>query len=89
MIGFWKNIQGLSKGDLMDESNKFIREYFPRIAVRKTDTEEEKEIKKLKKILLFEVSHEDARPLLPRPHDSSFAGKPGSSYWRIRGRNDY
>lgn len=54
-----------SRDALMDESNAFIREYFPRIAVRKTDTEEEKEIKKLKKILLFEVSHEDARPLLP------------------------
>lgn len=62
---FLEKHPGLSMGDLMEESNKFIREYFPRIAVRKTDAEEAKEIKKLKKILLFEVSHEDARPLLP------------------------
>lgn len=55
----------LSRGELMKESNKFIREYFPSIAIRKTDTEQQKEMKKLKKILLFEVGHEDARPLLP------------------------
>ncbi|WP_139220141.1 hypothetical protein [Collimonas sp. OK412] len=55
----------LSRDELMNESNKFIREYFPRIAIRKTDTEQQKEMKKLKKILLFEVGHEDARPLLP------------------------
>jgi len=55
----------LSRDELMNESNKFIREYFPSIAIRKTDTEQQKEMKKLKKILLFEVSHEDARPLLP------------------------
>lgn len=55
----------LSRDELMNESNEFIREYFPGIAIRKTDTEQQKEMKKLKKILLFEVSHEDARPLLP------------------------
>ncbi|NKI69392.1 hypothetical protein GN109_08180 [Collimonas pratensis] len=55
----------LSRDELMKESNKFIREYFPSIAIRKTDTEQQKEMKKLKKILLFEVGHEDARPLLP------------------------
>lgn len=55
----------LSRQELMDASNQFIRAYFPRIALQKTDTEQQKEMKKLKKILLFEVSHEDARPLLP------------------------
>ena len=55
----------LSRDELMNESNKFIREYFPSIAILKTDTEQQKEMKKLKKILLFEVGHEDARPLLP------------------------
>ncbi|MQR01515.1 hypothetical protein [Glaciimonas soli] len=55
----------LSRDELMNESNEFIREYFPSIAIQKTDTEQQKEMKKLKKILLFEVSHEDARPLLP------------------------
>ncbi|AZP10706.1 hypothetical protein [Undibacterium parvum] len=55
----------MSRDDLMEKSNDFIRGYFPSIAVKKTDTEEQKELKKLKKILLFEVAHEDARPLLP------------------------
>mgnify|MGYP003914432745 CR=1 FL=1 len=55
----------LGRDELMNESNKFIREYFPSIAIQKTDTEQQKEMKKLKKILLFEVGHEDARPLLP------------------------
>jgi hypothetical protein len=62
---FLQKQPGLSREQLMDESNRFIRDYFPRIAIRKTDTELEKEMKKLKKILLFEVAHEDARPLLP------------------------
>ncbi len=55
----------LSRDALMNESNTFIREYFPSIAIQKTDTEQQREMKKLKKILLFEVGHEDARPLLP------------------------
>jgi hypothetical protein len=55
----------LSRDELMNKSNQFIREYFPSIAIQKTDSEQQKEMKKLKKILLFEVSHEDARPLLP------------------------
>jgi hypothetical protein len=55
----------VNRDELMEESNKFIREYFPGIAVQKTDAEQQKEMKKLKKILLFEVGHEDARPLLP------------------------
>ena len=62
---FLQKQPGLSRDELMCESNKFIREYFPSIAILKTDTEHQKEMKKLKKILLFEVSHEDARPLLP------------------------
>ena len=55
----------LSRPELMERSSQFIRDYLPGIAIRKTDTEQQKEMKKLKKILLFEVSHEDARPLLP------------------------
>lgn len=54
----------VSRDELMKSSDQFIREYFPRIAIQKTDTEQQKEMKKLKKILLFEVGHEDARPLL-------------------------
>jgi hypothetical protein len=62
---FLQKHPGMSRDGLMETSCKFIREYLPSIAVRKTDAEQEKELKKLKKILLFEVSHEDARPLLP------------------------
>jgi hypothetical protein len=46
------------------ESNEFLMQYLDHIKIRKTDTEEEREMKKLKKIILFEVVHEDARPFL-------------------------
>jgi hypothetical protein len=62
---FLQKQPGLSREALMEESSRFIRDYLPRIAIQKTDTELQKEMKKLKKILLFEVAHEDARPLLP------------------------
>jgi hypothetical protein len=62
---FFQKHPEMSRDELMERSNNFIREYFPSIAIQKTDTEEQKEMKKLKKILLFEVAHEDARPLLP------------------------
>jgi hypothetical protein len=55
----------VSRDDTMETSNRFIRDYLPTIAVQKSDTELQKEVKKLKKILLFEVAHEDGRPLLP------------------------
>lgn len=55
----------MSRGKFMEASNRFIHGYLPTIAVQKSDTELQKEIKKLKKILLFEVGHEDGRPLLP------------------------
>jgi hypothetical protein len=55
----------MSRDDIMEASNRFIRDYLPTIAVQKSDTELQKEVKKLKKILLFEVGHEDGRPLLP------------------------
>jgi hypothetical protein len=62
---FFQKHPEISRDELMEKSNNFIREYFPSIAIQKTDTEEQRELKKLKKILLFEVAHEDARPLLP------------------------
>ncbi len=55
---------GLSKDRLTEESNIFIEEYLGRIKIRTTDTEEQREMKKLKKIILFEIVHEDARPFL-------------------------
>ncbi|MFZ1301840.1 MAG: hypothetical protein WAQ27_04695 [Candidatus Microsaccharimonas sp.] len=54
--------EGQSRQDFIQESNAFIDEYLAKIKVQPTDTEEEKELKKLKKIILFEVVHEDARP---------------------------
>ncbi len=62
---FFQKHPGISRDELMEKSNHFIREYFPNIAIQKKDTEEQREMKKLKKIILFEVAHEDARPLLP------------------------
>ncbi len=62
---FFQHSPEINRDELINKSNIFIREYFPTIAIQKTDTEEQKELKKLKKILLFEVGHEDARPLLP------------------------
>ncbi len=55
----------MSRDNLMEASSRFIHDYLATIAVQKSDTELQKEIKKLKKILLFEVGHEDGRPLLP------------------------
>ena len=62
---FFQRHPEISRRDLIEKSNNFIREYFPNIAIQKNDTEEQRELKKLKKIILFEVAHEDARPLLP------------------------
>ena len=62
---FFQKHPEVSRDELIEKSNNFIREYFPTIAIQKLDTEEQRELKKLKKIILFEVAHEDARPLLP------------------------
>ncbi len=55
---------GKTKEELIFESNEFTQEYLGKIKIRSTDNEEEREIKKLKKIILFEIVHEDARPFL-------------------------
>ncbi len=54
----------MTREKLIEESNQFIEDYITKIKILKYDTEEEREIKKLKKIILFEVVHEDARPFL-------------------------
>jgi hypothetical protein len=51
--------------DFYARSHGFGRSYLDSIRIEKTDSKEEKELKKLKKIILFEVIHEDARPFLP------------------------
>jgi hypothetical protein len=55
---------GKTKDELIEESNLFINDYLDRIKILSSDSEQEKELKKLKKIILFEVVHEDARPFL-------------------------
>ena len=55
---------GKTSEELLEESNQFIQEYLDHIKLRTSDTEEQREIKKLKKIILFEIVHEDARPFL-------------------------
>ncbi len=55
---------GMSRDQFVEESTRFSKVYLDHIKILKSDTEEEREIKKLKKIILFEVVHEDARPFL-------------------------
>jgi|GEM_PF-1085317 len=55
---------GITEEQLIVESNAFIEEYLGHIKILTADTEEQREIKKLKKIILFEIVHEDARPFL-------------------------
>ncbi|MFA7284635.1 MAG: hypothetical protein WC004_02330 [Candidatus Absconditabacterales bacterium] len=55
---------GKTREELTAESCAFIDEYLEKIKIKKTDNEEQREIKKLKKIILFEIVHEDARPFL-------------------------
>lgn len=63
---FLAQYPALRREQLIVDSYQFNTGFLPGIAIQKTDTEEQKEMKKLKKILLFEVAHEDARPLLPQ-----------------------
>lgn len=53
--------KGLTDSEFRKTSNQFIREYLGRIRILPADTVEQREIKKLKKIILFEIVHEDAR----------------------------
>lgn len=55
---------GRTQEELVEESNEFLLNYLAHIKIRKGDTKEQREIKKLKKIILFEIVHEDARPFL-------------------------
>ena len=51
---------------LYEKAHAFGQGYLDSIKIQKTDSKEQKEIKKLKKIILFEIIHEDARPFLPQ-----------------------
>jgi hypothetical protein len=67
----------LSREELTARQNAFIQDYLPRIKISQDDSEIEKELKKIKKIILFEVCHEDAKPLLPEVVLSALLRKEG------------
>lgn len=67
----------LSKEAFLEKQNAFIQYILPKIKIAEQDSEEEKELKKIKKIILFEVCHEDARPLLPDVVLSALVRKEG------------
>lgn len=50
---------------LYERSSVFASKYLDSIKILKNDSKEVREMKKLKKIILFEIVHEDARPFLP------------------------
>ena len=47
----------------MKASLEFTQELLPLIKIQKKDSEEAREMKKLKKVIIFEVCHEDSRSL--------------------------
>ena len=55
----------ISKEEFLEKQNAFIRDYLPTIKISEHDNEKTKEIKKIKKIILFEIIHEEAKPFLP------------------------
>jgi hypothetical protein len=55
----------LSPDEYYAKSIEFSNAYLDQLKIRESDSEEQREMKKLKKIILFEVCHEDARPFLP------------------------
>lgn len=56
---FWNELEKLYK-----DSSKDVEEYMPNIIINKNDTPELKAKKRMKKIILFEIVHEDARVFL-------------------------
>ncbi len=68
---------GLSREEFLTEQNDFIESYLKNTQISVTDTEKSKELKKIKKIILFEIVHEDAKPFLPESLLSSIIKKEG------------
>jgi hypothetical protein len=60
----WLENSGSTPEEFYASSVAFANEYLESIRILKTDSEEAREIKKLKKMILFEIVHEDARPFL-------------------------
>lgn len=57
--------KNISHEKFVEQQNSFIEAYLQSIRISLSDNEEEREIKKIKKIILFEITHEDAKPFLP------------------------
>ena len=54
----------ITREQYREESLSFTKNVvIPMIQIKKEDCEEEKELKKLKKVIFFEICHEDSRPL--------------------------
>ena len=54
----------INREEFIETSTQFWNDYLKGISIKKTDTEEEKELKKLKKLILFEITHEDSKPFM-------------------------
>ena len=54
----------MTREDYIKQSVSFSNSYLDEIKIKKTDSVEEKEIKKLKKLILFEITHEDSKPFM-------------------------
>lgn len=67
----------ITREEFIIKHSGFIHEYLPSIKISAQDSEEDKELKKIKKIILFEVSHEDAKPLMPELVLSALVRKEG------------
>jgi len=72
-----KYLASMSREQLLSEQDKFLKTYLPTIKISPNDSEQEKELKKIKKIILFEIFHEDAKPALPEIVLSALTRKEG------------
>lgn len=54
----------VTRDELVEQSNNFMNEFLLSIKIIKSDAGQVRELKKLKKIILFEIVHEDARPFI-------------------------
>jgi hypothetical protein len=69
--------EGLSAAQLATLQTAFIGHYLAQIKLSPGDTEKTRELKKIKKIILFEVVHEEAKPFLPDVILASIVKKEG------------
>jgi hypothetical protein len=69
---------GIDAQTLYKQSEQFSKQCLADFKIKKTDTKDEIELKKIKRIILFEVVHEDARPFLPQIINKYIQLKEGS-----------